>query len=102
VPTFDSQYVFDFLVHSRRDGYGSFNGTRYANPELDAKIEALATMTDLEARDALIAEIWDEVMEDRIFLNVHNQLLAYAMRDGISLPVHPENQPSMVEVTFGN
>jgi peptide/nickel transport system substrate-binding protein len=102
VPTFDSQYVFDFLVHSRRDGYGSFNGTRYDNPELDAKIQALATMTDLEARDALIAEIWDEVMEDRIFLNVHNQLLAYAMRDGITLPVHPENQPSMTEVTFGN
>jgi peptide/nickel transport system substrate-binding protein len=41
-------------------------------------------------------------MEDRVFLNVHNQLLAYAMRDGINLPVHPENQPSMTEVTFGN
>jgi peptide/nickel transport system substrate-binding protein len=102
VPTFDSQYVFDFLVHSRGDGYGSFNGSRYANAELDAQIKSLATMTDLEARNALIAEIWDTVMEDRVFLNVHNQLLAYAMRDGINLPVHPENQPSMTEVTFGN
>jgi len=102
VPTFDSQYVFDFLVHSRRDGYGSFNGTRYTNAELDAKIESLATMTDLDARNALIAEIWDTVMAERIFLNVHNQLLAYAMRDGITLPVHPENQPSMTEVTLGN
>jgi len=102
VPTFDSAYVFNFLVHSRGDGFGSFNGSRYSNAELDEKIEALATMTDLEARDALVAEIWDEVMEDRVFLNVHNQLLAYAMRDGIDLPVHPENQPSMTEVTFGN
>jgi peptide/nickel transport system substrate-binding protein len=102
VPTFDSAYVFNFLVHSRGNGFGSFNGTRYANPALDAKIEALATMTDLVARDALIAEIWDEVMEDRIFLNVHNQMLAYAMRDGINLPVHPENQPKMTSVTFGN
>jgi peptide/nickel transport system substrate-binding protein len=100
VPTFDSQYVFDFLVHTREGSYGAFNGTRYSNPELDAKIESLATMTDLEARDAIIAEIWDEVMEDRIFLNIHNQVLAYAMRDGINLEVHPENQPRMTTVTF--
>lgn len=100
VPTFDSQYVFDFLVHTREEGYGSFNGSRYSNPELDQKIRALATMTDLEARDALIAEIWDEVMEERIFLNVHNQMLAYAMRDDITLDVHPENQPRMTTVTF--
>jgi peptide/nickel transport system substrate-binding protein len=100
VPTFDSQYVFDFLVHTREGGYGSFNGSRYSNPELDEKIEALATMTELADRDALIAEIWDQVMEDRIFLNVHNQMLAYAMRDGINLEVHPENQPRMTSVTF--
>ena len=100
VPTFDSQYVFDFLVHTREGSYGSFNGSRYSNPELDQKIQALATMTDLEERDALIAEIWDEVMEERIFLNVHNQVLAYAMRDGINLEVHPENQPRMTTVTF--
>jgi peptide/nickel transport system substrate-binding protein len=100
VPTFDSQYVFDFLVHSREGSYGSFNGSRYANPDLDAKIEALATMTDLDARDGLIAEIWERVMDERIFLNVHNQVLAYAMRDGVNLDVHPENQPRMTTVTF--
>ncbi|WP_438810818.1 ABC transporter substrate-binding protein [Sinisalibacter lacisalsi] len=100
VPTFDSQYIFDFLVHSRGGAYGAFNGSRYANPELDAKIESLATMTDLEARNAVIAEIWDQVMEDRVFLNVHNQVLAYAMRDDINLDVHPENQPRMTTVTF--
>jgi peptide/nickel transport system substrate-binding protein len=102
VPTFDSAYVFNFLVHTREDSFGSFNGSRYSNPELDAKIEQLATMTDLEARDALIAEIWDKVMEDRVFLNVHNQMLAYAMKDNINLDVHPENQPKMTTVTFGN
>ncbi|MCC5968573.1 MAG: ABC transporter substrate-binding protein [Pararhodobacter sp.] len=100
VPTFDSAYVFDFLVHTREGAYGSFNGSRYSNPDLDAKIEALATMTDLEERDALIAEIWDEVMEDRVFLNIHNQLLAYATRSGVNVEVHPENQPHMANVTF--
>jgi peptide/nickel transport system substrate-binding protein len=100
VPTFDSAYVFDFLVHSREEGYGSYNGGRYSNPELDVMIESLATTTDLEARNATIAQIWDQVMEDRVMLNVHNQLLAYAMRDGINLDVHPENQPFMATVTF--
>jgi peptide/nickel transport system substrate-binding protein len=100
VPTFDSQYVFDFLVHTREGPYGSFNGSRYSNPELDAKIQSLATMVELADRDALIAEIWEEVMEERIFLNVHNQMLAYAMREGMNLEVHPENQPRMTSVTF--
>jgi len=100
VPTFDSQYVFDFLVHTREAGYGSFNGSRYSNPELDEKIRSLATMTELATRDQVIAEIWETVMEERIFLNVHNQMLAYAMRDGINLEVHPENQPRMTTVTF--
>ena len=100
VPTFDSAYVFNFLVHTRGGAFGSFNGTRYSNAELDAKIEALATMTDLDARNALIAEIWDEVMSERIFLNVHNQVLAYATREGVNVAVHPENQPHMANVTF--
>ena len=33
-------------------------GSRHSNPDLDAKIESLATMTDLEARDEIIREIW--------------------------------------------
>jgi peptide/nickel transport system substrate-binding protein len=31
---------------------------------------------------------------------VHNQLLAYAARDGVNIAVHPENQPRMTTVTF--
>jgi peptide/nickel transport system substrate-binding protein len=64
VPPFDSQYVFDFLVHSQEGAYGGWNGSRYSDPELDAKIKSLATETDLEARDATIAEIWEQVQED--------------------------------------
>ncbi len=100
VPTFDSAYIFNFLVHSTTDAYGSWNGSLYSNPELDAKIESLSTEVDLDTRNATIAEIWAQVQEDRVFLPVHNQLLAYAMKDGISLAVHPENQPKMTTVTF--
>jgi peptide/nickel transport system substrate-binding protein len=80
VPTFDSQYVFDFLVHNPEEGRGGWNGSRYNNPEVDAKIKSLATETDLAKRDATIAEIWKTIQEDRVFLMVHNQLLAYAAK----------------------
>ena len=30
VPTFDSEYIFNFLVHTTTDKYGSWNGTGYS------------------------------------------------------------------------
>ena len=100
VPTFDSAYIFDFLVHTTTDAFGGWNGSNYSNPELDAKIQALATEVDTQKRNQMVAEIWATVQADRIFLPVHNQVLAYAMKDNITLPVHPENQPKMTTVTF--
>ena len=40
VPTFDSEYVFTFLHHSRTGKFGGFNATRLNDPELDRKIES--------------------------------------------------------------
>jgi peptide/nickel transport system substrate-binding protein len=87
-------------VHSTQDARGGWNGSRYSNPEIDAKIQSLATETDLDKRNATIAEIWQQIQQDRVFLMVHNQLLAYAARDGVNIAVHPENQPRMTTVTF--
>jgi peptide/nickel transport system substrate-binding protein len=100
VPTFDSAYVFNDLVHSKTETHGTYNVGLYSNPELDKKIISLGTQTDLDARNATIAEIWEVVKADRVLLPVHNQVLAYAMRSDITLPVHPENQPLMTTVTF--
>ncbi|MDJ0778899.1 MAG: ABC transporter substrate-binding protein [Gammaproteobacteria bacterium] len=93
VPTFDSHYIFNFLVHSTTENRGSWNGTRYSNPEIDPKIVALESETDLAKRDAIIAEIWQQVQEDQIYLPVHNQVLNWGMKDGIQFDVQPEDQP---------
>ncbi len=100
VPPFDSQYVFDFLVHSEVEARGGWNGSRYSNPAVDEMIQSLATETDLDLRDQTIADIWQQVQDDRVFLMVHNQLLAYATREGANIEVHPENQPRMTTMTF--
>lgn len=93
VPTFDSAYVFDYLVHSRDEEYGSWNATGYSNPDLDAKIEGLSSETDLEARNQAIAEIWEVVQDETIYLPLHHQVLNWGMTDNIDVPVDPEDQP---------
>jgi peptide/nickel transport system substrate-binding protein len=93
VPTFDSHYIFNFLVHTTTENRGSWNGTRYSNPSLDTKIVALESETDLAKRDAIIAEIWAQVQEDQLYLPIHNQVLNWGMQDGIQFDVQPEDQP---------
>jgi len=98
VSTFDSSFVFDYLLHTDDGTLGTWNGSRYSNPELDEKMKAITTEIDLEKRNAMIAEIWAKIQEDRVLLPVHNQMLAYASREGVILEVHPENQPKMTSV----
>jgi peptide/nickel transport system substrate-binding protein len=102
VPTFDSAYIFNDLVHTKEGDFGAYNVGLYSNPEIDAKIRSLGSEIDLDARNATIAEIWEVVKADRVLLPVHNQVLAYAMRDNVNLAVHPENQPLMSTVTFAD
>ncbi|MDO5706010.1 MAG: ABC transporter substrate-binding protein [Paracoccus sp. (in: a-proteobacteria)] len=100
VPPFDSQYVFDFLIHTKTDQLGGWNASNYSNADVDAKTESLSSDVDEAHRNATIAEIWKQVQDDRVLLNVHNQVLAYATRKGVNIAVHPENQPVIPAVTF--
>ncbi len=83
VPTYDSEYIFNFLVHSRTDDYGSWNATGYGDADLDARIEALASEVDLDARNAEIQSIWDVVQEEVLYLPVHHQVLNWGMKTGV-------------------
>ncbi|MEM6304688.1 MAG: ABC transporter substrate-binding protein [Pseudomonadota bacterium] len=83
VPTYDSEYIFNFLVHGRNDKYGSWNGTRYNNPDLNEKIVALASETDLEARNGMINEIWTVVQDEALYIPIHHQVLNWGMKSGV-------------------
>ena len=101
VPTFDSEYIFNFLAHTRGDEYGSWNATGYSNPELDKKIEGLASETDLDKRNAAIADIWQAVQGETLYLPIHHQVLNWGMKDGIDFKVQPEDQPHFKYLKFG-
>ena len=100
VPTYDSEYIFNFLVHGRESDIGSWNATGYANPELNAKIRSLASNTDLEARNADIAAIWRVVQDEALYIPVHHQVLNWAMADGVGIEVDPEDSPKVKYITM--
>jgi peptide/nickel transport system substrate-binding protein len=95
VPTYDSEYAFSFLHHTRSGRYGGWNGTRYSNPELDKKIEGLSSEIDIAKRNAAIAEIWKTVQDETMYIPLHDQLLAYAMKGDLDVPVSPDNYVHM-------
>ena len=93
VPTYDSEYIFNFLVHGRESDIGTWNGTGYDNDDLDAKIKALASNTDLDARNQEIAEIWRVVQDEQLYIPIHHQVLNWGMAENLGIEVDPEDQP---------
>ena len=100
VPTYDSEYIFNFLVHGRESDIGTWNGTGFDNDDLDDKIKSLASNTDLEARNADIADIWRVVQDEVLYIPVHHQVLNWGMADGVGIDVDPEDQPKVKYITM--
>ena len=95
VPTYDSEYIFNFLVHSKDGERGSWNPTGFSDAATDAKIESLASETDLEARAATVAEIWNTVQEEQLYIPLHHQVLNWGMTDAVGTEVSPEDDPKL-------
>ena len=100
VPTYDSEYIFNFLTHTRGEKYGSWNGTRFSNPDLDAKIQALASETDLEKRNGMIGEIWQVVQDEQLYIPIHHQVLNWGMRSDVGTIVAPDDAAKFKYFTF--
>ena len=95
VPTYDSEYIFNFLIHGRTDKYGSWNATRFTNDALNEKIVSLASNTDLAARNADIAAIWQVVQDEAIYIPLHHQVLNWGMTSNVGTIVDPGDSPKM-------
>ncbi len=93
VPTYDSEYIFNFLVHGRESDIGTWNGTGFDSDDLDAKIKSLASNTDLDARNQDIAEIWRVVQDEQLYIPIHHQVLNWGMAENLGIEVDPEDQP---------
>ncbi|MFC3616420.1 ABC transporter substrate-binding protein [Lutimaribacter marinistellae] len=93
VPTYDSEYVFNFLVHTKGDDRGSWNATGFSNADVDGMIKALASETDLTKRDQMIADIWRVVQDEQLYIPIHHQVLNWGMKQNVGTEVDPEDSP---------
>ncbi len=91
VPTYDSEYIFNFLAHTKGEKYGSWNGTRYSNPDLDSQIVRLASETNLDERNLMIANIWSVVQDEVLYLPIHHQVLNWGMANKVETIVAPDD-----------
>jgi peptide/nickel transport system substrate-binding protein len=100
VPTYDSDYIFSYLYHTRQGARGGWNATRYSNPEIDKQIASLSSETDKAKRDATIDAIWGKLIAEQLYVAVHHQMLAHAMKNDIDVPVRPDNIIFFKQVAF--
>ena len=91
VPTFDSHYVFAYLYHTRSGKDGGWNATRYSNPDLDKSIQGLTEEIDVVKRNAAIARLWSTLSDETVYIALHHQMVAHAMKSDLDIPVRPDN-----------
>ena len=99
--TFDSESMFTALFHTRNDAGGAFNATRFSNPEFDRLNRELAAQTDFVKRNQTIAQLWRIAQDEVIYIPLHLQTVAYAMKADIDIPSDIENLPKLKLVKFG-
>ena len=99
--TFDSESMFTALFHTRKGLDGAANATRYANPELDRLVREIAGQTDFVKRNQTIGQVWRIVQDEVIYIPLHIQAVAYAMKADIDIPSDIENLPKLKLVKFG-
>jgi len=95
VPTLDSEYVFQFLYVT-----GRTQGTRFSNARVDELAELMSQELDPVQRDAYIAEAWQIVRDDIVFVPLHNQVIVWALRDGFEQPIVANNTPQFYMGAF--
>lgn len=94
-PTFDSEYVFSALYHSRDAQRGSYNATGYGDPQVDALIDRLSGEIQRGRRDQLVAQLWQSLRDEMIYLPLYHQMLSYVTKDAFDIPVDVANTPKL-------
>ena len=89
VPTLDSHYVFHYLY----DTGASWNKVNFSNADVDAAIRVMEGEVDLDKRNAAIAKAWKIVRDDISYLPLHHQVISWASKSDVDVPIRPNNEP---------
>ncbi len=94
-PTSNDSWSTLFNIVQTRDpasGAGAFNLGGYSSPAIDALSGRIMGETDLAERRALIDQAWQLLHDDVGYLPLHQQALAWGVRDGVTLVQRPDDQ----------
>jgi len=85
--TLDSANFYEFLAMTpdQKTGYGQYNAGNYSNPEVDRLTLQAQTMTDPEARAAVLKKIERILYDDAALLPLQWQHLAWAARRNVNI-----------------
>tara|TARA_B100000003_G_scaffold44031_1_gene37772 strand:- start:1513 stop:2982 length:1470 start_codon:yes stop_codon:yes gene_type:complete len=89
VPTLDSHYVFHYLYETG----ASWNKVNFSNADVDAAIRVMEGEVDLDKRNAAIAKAWEIVKDDISYLPLHHQVISWASKSNVDVPIRPNNEP---------
>ena len=96
VPTLDSHYVFHYLYESG----ASWNKVNFSNADVDAAIRVMEGEVDLDKRNAAIAKAWKIVKDDISYLPLHHQVISWASKSNVNVPIRPNNEPLFRTASF--
>lgn len=100
LPMLDTYSVLSALLHTPGDRMGAWNPGQYSTPEIDELTARVAVGLDLEKRNAMMAEALQIACDDVAIIPLHQQPHAWAVRDGVSMPITADNKPRLWYATI--
>ena len=73
-----------------------------SNADVDAAIRVMEGEVDLEKRNAAIAKAWKIVKDDISYLPLHHQVISWASKSNVNVPIRPNNEPLFRHAVVGN
>ena len=55
---------------------------------------------DLDKRNAAIANAWKFVKDDISYLPLHHQVISWAAKNNVNVPIRPNNEPLFKAASF--
>ena len=100
LPMLDSYSVLSALLHTKSDRMGAWNPGGYSNAMIDELTDKVAVELDQAKRTAMMSEALGLAKDDVAIISLHQQPLAWAVRDGVHLKVTADNKPRLWYATI--
>jgi peptide/nickel transport system substrate-binding protein len=99
LPPMDGFSVLSSLLVAQKDGYGGSNSGTYTNPKIEELTRLSAQELDEPKRRAMLVEALKVAHDDVAYIPLHQQPVAWAVRDGVDVPQFPDEY---VRLWFAN